>query len=301
MARKGVTFEEVARAAERVETAGEDPTIKRVREELGGTGSPNTIHRHLAAWKADKPQARKEAPSLPADLQAALVKELTRQADAAQLEARKEAEAAQRIADDLALEGERLEGDIDELNGVVAAARKERDQALALAEERDAEIRRLHSELAQERQVAFDARSEVESFRYRENAIVEQVASLKAQLADTHQKLEDERAARVKAEQADAVKDARLVASAEKIEDLEEEIASLKAQLSDALKLAEKERESLEKARKEAWDQSQQAASWREQFHVEHEATRSAVAKSEELEEEVAQLKATLAEKKRGS
>lgn len=49
MARTGVTEEQVAAAADKLLQAGERPTIERVRVVLG-TGSPNTLIRHLDAW-----------------------------------------------------------------------------------------------------------------------------------------------------------------------------------------------------------------------------------------------------------
>ncbi|NKN34704.1 hypothetical protein HF203_15920, partial [Marichromatium bheemlicum] len=53
MARPGITYKEVAAAAEALTEQGETPSIKRVRDHLG-TGSPNTIHRHLSAWRAEQ-------------------------------------------------------------------------------------------------------------------------------------------------------------------------------------------------------------------------------------------------------
>jgi chromosome segregation ATPase len=49
MARTGVTEKQVAQAADELVLAGERPTIERVRASLG-TGSPNTLIRHLDAW-----------------------------------------------------------------------------------------------------------------------------------------------------------------------------------------------------------------------------------------------------------
>ena len=49
MARTGVTEEQVAAAADALLKASERPTIERVRALLG-TGSPNTLIRHLDAW-----------------------------------------------------------------------------------------------------------------------------------------------------------------------------------------------------------------------------------------------------------
>lgn len=52
MARTGVTEEQVSQAADQLLCAGERPTIERVRALLG-TGSPNTLIRHLDAWWCD--------------------------------------------------------------------------------------------------------------------------------------------------------------------------------------------------------------------------------------------------------
>ncbi|MGP9743695.1 DNA-binding protein, partial [Halomonas sp. AOP4-A1-5] len=50
MARPGISFEHVAHAADTLVGRGERPTIAAVRDEIG-TGSPNTIHRHLQQWR----------------------------------------------------------------------------------------------------------------------------------------------------------------------------------------------------------------------------------------------------------
>ena len=44
MARQGITFEQVAAVADALAGEGQQPTIRAVREKLGDTGSPNTIH-----------------------------------------------------------------------------------------------------------------------------------------------------------------------------------------------------------------------------------------------------------------
>ena len=49
MARIGVTFDDIAQAADLIETQGEKPTVDRVREVLG-TGSKSTIAPLLKRW-----------------------------------------------------------------------------------------------------------------------------------------------------------------------------------------------------------------------------------------------------------
>ncbi|MES2258948.1 MAG: DNA-binding protein [Pseudomonadota bacterium] len=61
MGRTGITYEQVADVADALSGEGLVPTIRAVRERIG-TGSPNTVQRHLLDWRA----ARVPAPALPA-------------------------------------------------------------------------------------------------------------------------------------------------------------------------------------------------------------------------------------------
>jgi len=63
MARPGLSYEIVAKAADELSQAGETPTINRIREILGNTGSPTTISRLLKEWK-DKHGAHNDDPEL---------------------------------------------------------------------------------------------------------------------------------------------------------------------------------------------------------------------------------------------
>ena len=80
MARQGITFEQVAAVADALAGEGQQPTIRAVREKLGDTGSPNTIHKHLTAWRQARPVAAADAPELPHTLTAAIAAEIERAA-----------------------------------------------------------------------------------------------------------------------------------------------------------------------------------------------------------------------------
>jgi DNA repair exonuclease SbcCD ATPase subunit len=54
MGRNGVTKEQVLAVAERLHAEGEKITVKRVREELGETGSYTTISAALKLWRSDR-------------------------------------------------------------------------------------------------------------------------------------------------------------------------------------------------------------------------------------------------------
>ncbi|MBS0174928.1 MAG: DNA-binding protein, partial [Nitrospira sp.] len=79
MAREGITYQQVAAAADALVGEGLQPTIRALRERLG-TGSPNTVHRHLTAWREARPAAAAAAPELPASLAAAIAAEIERAA-----------------------------------------------------------------------------------------------------------------------------------------------------------------------------------------------------------------------------
>jgi colicin import membrane protein len=137
MARIGITFEQVAAAADALVGAGKQATIQAVREALGNTGSPNTIHKHLTAWRAARPQAVAAAVELPAELVNALGAEISRAAAKARAEI--EGQLVQTLAEaaELSAAGEALEIERDELTQQVGTLTTERDQATATALERE--------------------------------------------------------------------------------------------------------------------------------------------------------------------
>lgn len=60
MARPGLSYEEVIEHAKRLIDNGENPSIMKIRESLGGRGSPNTISKYLKEWKES--QSKSELP-----------------------------------------------------------------------------------------------------------------------------------------------------------------------------------------------------------------------------------------------
>jgi hypothetical protein len=157
MARQGVTFDEVTVAATSLEDDGKRVTIEAVRDLLG-TGSPNTIHKHLNAWRASHAKPA-EAPKadIPASILAGLnswVQQFAQEASAGIREAHAQSESDMQT---LLETGEQLETERDELLVQVASVTTARDQAQATANERGEAIERLTAELRNARQIATDA------------------------------------------------------------------------------------------------------------------------------------------------
>lgn len=94
MPRPGITYQNVAQAAQELLDLGERPTIKNIRARLH-TGSPNTIQRHLKQWKATNPNAKLHPTKLSLEYTAALFAELNRYAKAVNTKITQQLEQAQ--------------------------------------------------------------------------------------------------------------------------------------------------------------------------------------------------------------
>lgn len=135
MAREGITFEQVAAAADALVGEGQQPTIRAIRERLG-TGSPNTVHKHLTAWREARPVAAAAAPELPQALTAAIAAEIERAAAQARAEIEGRLVQAQGEAAELATAGEVIEAERDALAEQVAELTRERDTLAGKASNR---------------------------------------------------------------------------------------------------------------------------------------------------------------------
>lgn len=200
MAREGVTYEQVKAAAEALVSKQVVPSIRAVRAELGDTGSPNTILRHLSTWR----DARPEAPTASSDLPQAILKginaEMLRVAAEARAEGAAQLALAKAEAADLASAGETLEAERDGLIEQLAGLTSARDVLAGKADEQGAEIQRLNKELDRERQAAEEARIQVAQSRLQIDASVQQLADMRTAVERVEQDLRTERQGRVEAE-----------------------------------------------------------------------------------------------------
>lgn len=275
MARPGITYDEVIAAIDAILAAGEEPTIQRIREHLG-TGSPNTIHRHLVTWRASRPVEQRKAPELPAELQAALVKEIERQAAEARTDVERSLVEAQKEAAILAKAGEELEelnGTLEEQNEALAA---EKERQAALANERHDEIEELKADLDRERKAAEEARIQVAQGRNKIEALDQQADELRAKLTDAAADAKAAQAAQVAAEKAAAVAEARLESEKATTADLRARLAVSQADLQANV-------QSVTKAQAEIAD-------FREQAHQERHVRTAAERDRDDFAAQVKQL-----------
>lgn len=234
MARIGITYEQVAQVADAILGTGQQPGVRNIRERLT-TGSPNTIQKHLAAWREARPQAAATAPELPSTLTAAIAAEIEKAAATARSEIEGRLVQAQGDAAELAAAGEQLEDERDELAGQLVTVTTERDQAIATAAERGAEIERMTTELARERHAAEQARIEVAQARNKQESTDERLLEQKVEIDRLRQTLEQTQAAKQSAEQEAAVANAKLEAMTDRATRAETRTEQLEKQLTTTM------------------------------------------------------------------
>lgn len=157
MERQEVTYDEVAAAAESLQSDGKQVTIESVSTVLDA-GVPTTIHKHLAAWRASRVRpAEVPKAQIPEPLIAALGDWARQFADDAGAGVR--AALAQSESDLAALykSAGQLEAELDDLQAQLASVTAVRDQALETVAEQGENIERLTAELRNARRIATDA------------------------------------------------------------------------------------------------------------------------------------------------
>jgi colicin import membrane protein len=231
MARTGISYEQVAAAADALIGEGQsNPTINAIRERLG-TGSPNTIHQHLKVWNEARPQVPAPPPVLPSSLATAIATEIGRAAAQARAEIEAKLVQAQDEANALAKVGEALEAENSALADQISALTTERDQALALAAERAEESMRQAQELARERNAAEQARIEVAQNRNKLDGQAEKLAEQKHEIDQLRRSFEMNQDARQQAEKLADVAMAKLESMTERATKAETRLDQLEKKL----------------------------------------------------------------------
>jgi colicin import membrane protein len=241
MAREGITFEQVAAAADALVGEGQQPTIRAIRERLG-TGSPNTVHKHLTAWREARPVAAAAAPELPQALTAAIAAEIERAAAQARAEIEGRLVQAQGEAAELAAAGEVIEAERDALAEQVAELTRERDTlAPGKAEQQAVDLADQAQRIEREQQAAESARVELATARLKIEAQAERQAEQAAEIERLRAALADAQQGRTAAEQQAAVLAAKLEACADRVSRAEARVEQIEQQAAKAAQAHEEE------------------------------------------------------------
>lgn len=269
MGRIGITYEQVAAAADAQVGAGKTPTNMSVREALGGTGGAGTIQKHMTTWKAARPKVQAVARTLPGRIIDSISDEIQKAVAEARSEVELQLVQVQADATDLATASEALEVQNDDLMEQLKEVGTDRDAATATAAERALEIERLTQQVAREQAAAEFARIELAKSQLKNESVqarlVEVAADLVQQktiasdeIASSKAALDSERTNRVSAEQSAAVLAAKLESvtdrvtkSDARIEQLETKANTVGAELAQERMRVQAEKAALDTAMRE--------------------------------------------------
>jgi colicin import membrane protein len=210
MSRPGITYDQVAHAADTLLAGGRNPTINGVRDALGDTGSPNTIHKHLTTWRSARPQSQAVARELPSKI----IDAINAQIEQATASARAEVEGllvqAMSEAADLAVAGAAMEIERDALAEQLAVLTTERDTIVGRAVQQLSDLADANERIERERKLAGDAQTEAAMTRIKIEGHADKLAEQARALERLREELAASQQARHSAEQAAAVIEAKL-------------------------------------------------------------------------------------------
>ena len=287
MARPGITFEQVAAVADAIIGEGQQPTINAVRDRIG-TGSPNTVHRHLTVWRAARPQAIAAVPELPASLTTAIATEIERAAATARSEVESKLVQAQAEAAELASAGEVLESERVELFEQVAELTTERDKLAGKAAQQAADIEVQADRIEREQQAAEAARVELARAQLKIESGTERLVEQTAEIERLRVALDSESKARIAAEQQAAVLSARL-------DSMTDRTTKAESRLERVEKQSEQIRQELDSARNQAQARQSELSAAGRELDAAQNKVREARAEAKQAREEAAELRGKLA------
>lgn len=116
MARKGITYDQVANAAQAISARGTEPTISAIRVELNNEGSYSTISQHLSRWRTDSAD-KVDTAALPPDVESAAMEAITKIWNIAHKHAQKEVLS---VRQDAADEKRQIMKELDEARAEIA-------------------------------------------------------------------------------------------------------------------------------------------------------------------------------------
>lgn len=268
MAREAtITQEQVNAAADTIRASGAKPTARAVREALGG-GSMATVLKFLQLWQAGQVRTAESPVVLPAGLQRALVDFIGQEVAGAKADLQDDLVAAQQANGDLIGESERQASTIELQAEALETVQAEKAELAGRLAQVESDLAKAGDDVASERQAAEHARTELAKAQLR----LEALPRIEAEADRLRGELEQERTAKVAAEQTAAVALAKLegmtdrAKKAEAIAEKTEKQAALAAgELSGARVQVQAQQTALDTAARECDDLRRQAQGAREE------------------------------------
>lgn len=237
MSRPGVTYEEVAAVAERMTANGERPSINTIRDHLG-TGSPNTIHRHLRTWQTSRPAQVVSKIELPQTVLKPIHDEIKKAEAEARAESQQTLAEAQAAADQLSSLNESLEESNENLLTEIEKLTAERNELRILLEQQEQTAIKYQDEIKREQEAAEFARIETAKSHVELEQLRSLVKDLNEQLKVSTAALEQAKTEAITANQQAAVAATKADSERDKTADLTQRLANAEKRAEEALKEA---------------------------------------------------------------
>lgn len=219
-----ITQSEVNAVAERLNAAGAKPTARAIREALG-SGSLATVLKFLQVWRAGQSRQAESPLALPPALQRSLLEFIAQEVATARLALETELAIAEQTSSDLVAESERQTATLDSQEREIEGLRAECAELRGRLAQLTSDLEAGRAALDEQRLAAQIARTELA----RQELRLEALPRLEAELVRLQAAREEERAARVAAEQAAAVSAARLEKTEAQVADLKERLVRAEA------------------------------------------------------------------------
>lgn len=254
------TYENVAAACESLVAAGKTPSVRLVREVLGG-GSPNKITPLVSQWKAQRVEVKKEAVAIDPRVGTLIAEMIETAANNARREAEgrlAETEGDLEVVAKVGREAEEKIADLEiKLTSAEILSQTQAGQLEALAAQIETLKRESAQAIATAQEAAAKAQAEAEAARTEKAKTelrLEALPRLEADLERTRSELDQERQARVKAERDLAACQAKTEGALARISDLQatadreraeagRQVAGLETRISELLASASRERD----------------------------------------------------------
>jgi chromosome segregation ATPase len=196
-----ITAEQVHAVADALKAEGVKPTARAVRERLGNTGSMGTVTRLLQQWRDGQQRQAASTLMLPPALQRAILEFMELELAAARATLEAELASQRQEAADLAAENERQVETIEAQIALIDTLGIDKAAAEGRAAQLEVDLDAAREEVSRERAAAELARTELAKAQL----CLEAMPRLERDLAEVRTALEQERNARVAAEQSAAV------------------------------------------------------------------------------------------------
>ena len=227
-----ITYQQVEAAADDLVKSGVPrPSVRAVRDKVGGGASMNDFAEHMRTWNANRPSAPVAALQLSPSLVAALVAEIGKSATAAKTYVETSLQQLQGDYDTLIAEGKNVGVDLAQTKQAFADLSTEHERTVAALQQTRVDLESANAGLAEKAAEAEAARkAEAIAVVNADNSKV-QVVEKQATIQDLLKQLDDSQVERRTLSESLAVKSSEVASTLQRLDDARTQNADLAARI----------------------------------------------------------------------